>query len=97
MFSIYSLLFLPTSPHYIYTDNTTIAGNTGTKSTNKEGADRPMYLKDYERQRLLERGEMAGVSSDSEGEGDRRGNPLGVVVSVDKMSYDQEQRELRER
>ena len=56
-----------------------------------------MYLKDYERQRLLERGEMAGVSSDSEGEGDGRGNPLGVVVSVDKMSYDQEQRELRER
>ncbi len=54
-----------------------------------------MYLKDYERQRLLEKGEMAGVSSDSEGEG--RGSPSRGVVSMDKMSYDQEQRELRER
>ena len=52
-----------------------------------------MYLKDYERNRLLEREEMAGISdSDSEETAAIRGN-----VSVEKMSYDQEQRDIKER
>ena len=50
-----------------------------------------MYLKDYERSRLLERGVMAELS-DSEEEQGEKGN-----VTVERMTYDQEQKDIRER
>ena len=50
-----------------------------------------MYLKDYERSRLLERGIMAELS-DSEEEQGERGN-----VTVERMTYNQEQKDIRKR
>ena len=51
-----------------------------------------MYLKDYERKRLLERGEMASISEESDNEGNIRNN-----ISMEKMAYNKEQKDIKER
>ena len=53
---------------------------------NKPEKVKPVYLKDYERLRLLEKGELAGLSDDEE-EDEKRGI----------LAYNDEQKQLKSR
>ena len=68
-------------------DTTTSTNNNTTHHSH------PLYLKDYERERLLEKGVMADIS-DTE-EDTVRGND--GRMNRDRISYDEEQRDIRER
>lgn len=54
---------------------------------NKPEKVKPVYLKDYERQRLLEKGELAGLSDDEEEEDEKRRI----------LAYNDEQKQLKSR
>ena len=57
---------------------------------------KPVYLKDYERQRLLERGELADVSDSEEEEEEEAG--VKTKKGLKQIStYDDEQKELKTR
>lgn len=58
---------------------------------------KPLYLKDYERERLLEKGTMAGVSdTDDDEEEVSRGDKNNGGLK-ERILYDQEQRDNMER
>lgn len=52
------------------------------KKKTKEDENKPMYLKDYERKQLIERGVMAGVSDSEEEEEDTNNKEVKFLLAV---------------
>ena len=70
--------------------------NLAAGNSSKNKYQKPLYLKDYERQQLLEKGNKAFVSDSEDEEGS---NKKGFIENKKKeeLTYNQEQEQLKKR